>query len=320
MAEAQAQTSRGRLLDDPDFCELLKLFQRESVTWDAFLELSMPRDTSPSHTWDVLARIGKRSAVELPIPDIEGRTFWYRRTFRLTDAANKLAGACRSDSHLYRTVTASAGQRFLVRMRLAEVVGACELDGIDVDRQTAVALFRRTKAPESDAERLVRQLDQGGRADGVAGRGTLLAGAASGTPRTPSRWCGRNEDPAHVSATGAITAPLRRRGTRGNRRAATRKHRGLRRARDRGDVGSSGAARASARRCDACLPPSRDLSAARWDASPHCSMPSSTACPCSGFCLSQKPSSTGSGVASDRHWSPVTVRPSWTPRSAAPAT
>lgn len=150
-----ADELEGDLLRDPSFRRLLVRFSREAMKWDEFLDEPLPRNLSATRTWSLLNDLSRDLGVAVPIPDLDNNEYWYRRTFRITDAASTIACVCRMDSRLHRTMTASAGHHFVVKARVTETIAAGRLDGLDIDKAGAEALLHMDKAPQSAIERLV---------------------------------------------------------------------------------------------------------------------------------------------------------------------
>ena len=151
----QADELEGDLLRDPSFRRLLVRFSREAMKWDEFLDEPLPRNLSATRTWNLLNDLSRDLGVAVPIPDLDDNEYWYRRTFRITDAASTIACVCRMDSRLLRTMTASAGHHFVVKARIRETIAAARLDGFDIDNAGAEALLHMDKAPQSAIERLI---------------------------------------------------------------------------------------------------------------------------------------------------------------------
>jgi hypothetical protein len=146
-------------LDDQNFCELLRRTEREAITWEEFLTLPMPHDTSPVQTWAALRALRRCSGVDLAHTDLEGNPYWYQRTYQLTDGMHVAASACGAHSHIYRRIkNASAGGHFLMRMRVAETVGAARLDGLRIPESVAIELLRSGQVPQDDTQCFVRNV------------------------------------------------------------------------------------------------------------------------------------------------------------------
>lgn len=144
------------LLNDRNFCQLVRRWERESITWDEFLTLPLPHDMSAVQTWEVLQTLSRCVGMDVVVPDLEDNRYWYRLTYQLNEALSAVAFACRSHSHIHRRLThASAGQHFLVQMRIAETIGAARLDGLDISEDSANELLRSGRAPQSETERFV---------------------------------------------------------------------------------------------------------------------------------------------------------------------
>jgi len=143
------------LLWDPAFRALLIRFAREAMTWEQFLDEPLPRNLSATRTWELLNELSRDVGVEVPIPDLDGNDYWYRRTYHLTDTVNTVACACRSDSRLHRTMTASAGHHFVVKARIRETIAAARLDGLLISEADATVLLRMDRAPQNPVGQLV---------------------------------------------------------------------------------------------------------------------------------------------------------------------
>jgi Fic family protein len=155
MDDLSAEGPTTELLEDPHFRALLRQMERQAIPWEQFLELPQPENTSPVRTWEVLLGISRSVGIKLVPPDLDDMTYWYRRTYELTDLVETITVACRSNSRIWRTVKASAGQHFLVRMRIAEAIAAARLDGLAISEVDTAVLLSYDKAPQNDTERLV---------------------------------------------------------------------------------------------------------------------------------------------------------------------
>jgi Fic family protein len=155
MDDLSPQVPTTGLLEDSNFRALLRRMERQAIPWEQFLELPQPENVSPARTWQVLLDLSRGVGIMLWPPDLDDMIYWYRRTYELTDLVEAITTACRSDSHIWRTLKASAGQHFLIRMRIAEKVAAVRLDGLGISERDTSALLSYGKTPQNDTERLV---------------------------------------------------------------------------------------------------------------------------------------------------------------------
>lgn len=150
-----ARDLEGDLLADPSFRQLLTRFARGAMAWEEFLDAPLPAGMSASATWALLNELSRDVGVAVPIPDLDGNEYWYRRTFHLSDAGTAVECASRRESRLYRTMTAAAGRHYTVRSRIEETIAAARLDGLEITEADANAVLRLDRSPQTGAERLV---------------------------------------------------------------------------------------------------------------------------------------------------------------------
>jgi Fic family protein len=152
---AMAYDLKDDLLGDPSFRQLLTRFTRSAMAWEELLDEPLPPGMSASATWALLNDLSRDVGVAVPIPDLDGNEYWYRRTFHLSDTATAVQCASRRDSRLFRTMRATAGQHFTVKARIEETIAAARLDGLEITEADASAVLHLDKAPQTAAERLV---------------------------------------------------------------------------------------------------------------------------------------------------------------------
>ena len=136
--------------------DLLRRSSRSYLTWDQFLASRLPDPLSPVQTWEVLKAIDHAAGIDLPIPDLEGRTYWYLRTHDIADSVGRIQCLCRADSSLYRRLTATQNRRVLVHSRIDETLAAAQLDGLLISVEQGADLLRSNRAPRNNTERIVR--------------------------------------------------------------------------------------------------------------------------------------------------------------------
>lgn len=136
--------------------DLLRRSSRAYLTWDQFLAMRLPGQMSPVQTWELLKVVDHATGIDLPIPDLEGRTYWYLRTHDIADSVGRIQCLCRTDSSLYRRLTATQNRRVLVHSRIDETLAAAQLDGLEISEEQGYELLRSSRAPRNNTERIVR--------------------------------------------------------------------------------------------------------------------------------------------------------------------
>lgn len=152
---ASSGQSFWMVFNTPEFQALIRRFTERCISWEEFLSQRMPPGVSPLDMWNILHRLSFDMGIELPIPDLNNREHWYRRTFELTDIIATVTRACTADSHLYRTMTSAGGRHFLMNVRIPETVAAIRLDGLSLSTRDADILLRLERTPKNAMEQLV---------------------------------------------------------------------------------------------------------------------------------------------------------------------
>jgi alkylhydroperoxidase/carboxymuconolactone decarboxylase family protein YurZ len=150
------------ILSDPNFRSLLNLTARRCLSWDEFLGLPQPQDTSPLDTWEVLTEVNRCLGIPVNLPLSDGSLFWYRHTYQLDAVTRSLECACGPHSRLYSITSAIAGQHFLMEPRAEEFIAVAQLDGLEFDVQDAYRLLMLDRSPVTPIERVLinaRELD-----------------------------------------------------------------------------------------------------------------------------------------------------------------
>lgn len=143
------------LLADSEFGVLVRETRRRFIPWEEFLRMPQPRGLSPVDTWELLSEIGRLGAVSTTVPDLNGNVHWYRRTHELDDYVREISCACQPGSRLHQMMTAGFGQQFLTASRIAETIGAAQLDGLAISEDDADVLLRMDRTPRNSSERLL---------------------------------------------------------------------------------------------------------------------------------------------------------------------
>jgi len=143
------------LMMDQAFRRLLVLFSRQTLTWEGFLNQPLPPGMSATATWELLHALGRDMGVPVPIPDLDGNEYWYRRPYHLTDTANAVGCACRTGSRLQRIMNSAESRHFLLSLRIGEMIASARLDGLEISAADARAMVRCTRQPKTPIERLV---------------------------------------------------------------------------------------------------------------------------------------------------------------------
>ncbi len=76
-------------IDDKSFRDLLRTTQRRAITWDEFLNHSLPAGVSAVECWAALESLGRCLGVHLFV-GFEDDLLWYRRTYELEALARSL--------------------------------------------------------------------------------------------------------------------------------------------------------------------------------------------------------------------------------------
>jgi Fic family protein len=145
----------SEILSDPNFRSLLNLTARRCISWDEFLGLPQPQDTSPLDTWEVLARLNECLGIPVNLPLSDGSLFWYRHTYQLDAVTRALECACGPHSRLYSITSAISGQHFRMESRAQEIIAAAQLDGLEVNADDAYQMLMRDRAPATAVERVL---------------------------------------------------------------------------------------------------------------------------------------------------------------------
>lgn len=143
------------ILVDEGASALLKTVSSRYITYDQFVGMDLPGKMSSEAMWNLLHLLGRAGGIEVPIPDIAGNEYWYRRTHELADAVARIQCLCRADSDLYRTLTLTQNRSILVQSRVDETIAAAALDGLRISASDVQGLLRLDRTPRNDTERLV---------------------------------------------------------------------------------------------------------------------------------------------------------------------
>lgn len=154
MAKETESHAFSALLEDENFCALLRLFHYGNVTWDQFLEQPLPQGMSPKDTWSILKKIGQTIGVKVPILNFNGDPIWYRLTHQLANLLNDALPLYSKGSSLYTLLISNADHYYMRTLRIAELVGAATLLNIPMDRMRIEQLTLSHQTPETDFEQL----------------------------------------------------------------------------------------------------------------------------------------------------------------------
>jgi Fic family protein len=143
------------LLLDPAFATLAEEAVRDYLDWDELTRRPLPPGLSAEDTWRLLTMIRRFGGTEFPIPDIQGRVWWYTLTREASLCVDAIERYCRADSTVHRAVLHRHGRRLLVASRIRETVAVCQLDGVVVSAQDAENLLMTGRTARNATERLV---------------------------------------------------------------------------------------------------------------------------------------------------------------------
>lgn len=144
------------LIDDENGRSLLELAARTVLTWDDYLELPLPAKLGARRTWSAVQSIRRTASISCPFRREGTEDSWYGMTHELRELVSKVSTECHSAFGVWRTLSRSSDQHFLIGMRVADALASLELDGLDITPEEAQALLRREKTPRGPAERLLR--------------------------------------------------------------------------------------------------------------------------------------------------------------------
>lgn len=143
------------LLRSQELTQLLELARRDYLSWGEFLRMPLPATMSALDTWELLGAVRRAEAETIPTPAPDKPRFWFTRTLRMSEALSVIDRECGFNSHLYRTITAGWGLRFLLKSRVGEIAAAARMDGLDVAEGTVQRLLHEERSPRNGDERLV---------------------------------------------------------------------------------------------------------------------------------------------------------------------
>lgn len=147
--------SLREMLDDSGMA-LIKTVTERYVSWQEFQSLARPKTMGMRATWEITKLMGRASGIEVPIPDIEGRDYWYKLTHEIAEAIATIQCRCREDSSLYQSLHTTQNRSVLVKSRVDETIAAALLDGLDISEEDAEVLLHLDRMPQNANERLIR--------------------------------------------------------------------------------------------------------------------------------------------------------------------
>lgn len=156
MTESPLYLEISSLLAQEEMRALMKAVNSRYVPWEEFRRHPLPDGISPEALWDLFASMQRAQGIEVPIPDLFGRDYWYHRTHEMVDALSRVQCMCRADSDLYRRLTMTQNRSVLVRSRIDETIAAALFDGLDIDDADVEGVLQLDRTPRTDTERLVR--------------------------------------------------------------------------------------------------------------------------------------------------------------------
>lgn len=142
------------IIHDPSFRALLRLSQREAMTWDTFLQHPLPPNMSPLAVWDMLGSIGQCIGVHL-FRNEDGNLLWYRRTHELSDLVDAIERRSAKDSPFCEALFDHADRSFTLGLRLAEYAAALRLARFPIDCDHLEMHVRLGTLPDHPVERAV---------------------------------------------------------------------------------------------------------------------------------------------------------------------
>lgn len=154
----ESQHTFIEVIEDTNFCALLRLFGREAVTWDAFLEQPLPQNMCPLVAWGALAKIGRCTGVEIPIPDSKGEFAWYSRTYQLNSLIEELTKHAAEGSPLHQVLFSRADRFSVLSLRVEEVVAISLLADITLNESAVERLSREELIPQNAVEQLGKNM------------------------------------------------------------------------------------------------------------------------------------------------------------------
>lgn len=141
------------LINDKRFRDLLRTSQRKALTWDSFLNHSLPENMSPHDAWEALESINRCLGVHL-FESQKDDLLWYRRTYELESYALTLVtqGSQQSDLHAY--LEDPSTKEFVRSLRLREFTASFERSGRSLKADDLALYASLGLPPQRALERL----------------------------------------------------------------------------------------------------------------------------------------------------------------------
>lgn len=122
------------ILSDKNFCSLLRMLDRDPLTWDTFLACPLPSSISPMASWELLNQISQCIGMDL-IPMPEGNMMWYRKINRIIESVVFIIRRSEEGTLLYRVCTTNASLE--ESLRKEEACAALRLAGLGFPEEQA---------------------------------------------------------------------------------------------------------------------------------------------------------------------------------------
>ncbi|MHB1016624.1 MAG: Fic family protein [Coriobacteriia bacterium] len=117
--------------------------------------LPAPAGLTHEQTLDLLTTLQRLPATYSPIPDREGRMYWFVHTNRIRLSLSTIDQHCTVHSRLYERIMSRSGARFVVQSNVDETAATARLDHVDIDYETAKELLLTKRQPRTVEERLI---------------------------------------------------------------------------------------------------------------------------------------------------------------------
>lgn len=141
------------LIDDKRFRDLLRTSQRKALTWDSFLNHSLPENMSPHDAWEALESVNRCLGVHL-FESQKDDLLWYRRTYELESIAYVLISGAAQGSDLHRYLEEPSSKEFVEALRLREFTSSFVRSGRSLKEDDLVLNASLGLEPQRPLERL----------------------------------------------------------------------------------------------------------------------------------------------------------------------
>ena len=143
------------LLDRDDVRQSILFAAANTVPLDRLANLPIPSGFTREQTIALVSAVVRTGAVYSPIPDEDGRLHWYVYTHTMRRALSEIDRFCTEESRLHEETSTRAGARFLIQSNVDEAICAAQLDGVNIDYDSAKDLLLMQRQPRTASERLI---------------------------------------------------------------------------------------------------------------------------------------------------------------------